>query len=826
MSILEKAIQEINARIGEQPSDIIFDGKIHRFGKKDHAWYSAHEWDFNGKPYQTVNFGSWKMGENHTVKSWGVDEESNKNFRKKFQEHTRDAKIRMEQEQQERQEKCRLKWKPIFDGMKSDTEHEYLKFKGIDQLYTSKAKDGVLFVPAYNANRGFVGVQRIYRSGDSFEKLFSAGIEIRGAFCPLKPFRNSEYGYLAEGFATAASIQKAFPEIPVICVFNAGNISPAIENIRQLHPKIKLMIAADKDEPDKKRGIRAGEHYASQASKRFSGVCYRVVKFAVTNPSWTDFNDLHQFEGIDKVQEQLAIDPAEFTEIIPLGYKGDQYFYTSTENPQIITLSAGNHTKGNLTGIVDLPYWYKNYGMQDDDGNYVGVKWLEAESALKSFCRKKGFFDPERMRGRGVWIDDGRVVINTGEQIMVDYRPVSSFTTTYHYLRTKEIPFSIQNPFTDEEMQKLLAVFGSLSLKNSNDFCILAAWAVQAEIFAALPWRFHIWISGERGTGKSTVQKWLGDLNMHPSLNLDSSASGIRQDTQNDAMPVIYDESEPDGDRLKAVIELARQSSSNTGFDTRRGTPSGKAIVYNSQNVFCMGSIQRGIEKSADLSRFFVVELDLKDQSLEEYEAMLDRVNYFSRNKDRLFARAALSVPSILTSFKIAQRLIRGRGVEARQADQIASMIACFWVYFSMEPIQEHQVTGLIERFSLLKSDYTEESNVDDGEQCYDALMNMKVDNFNNSVFKCLNEIKYAASTAMQDQWENLLGAMGMRFYADKCELFIAKKSFELRKRLPDHRDYSNLLKRNKQRFVREDRQRVPNYGQNPRGIVIKVTLS
>lgn len=832
-SIIEKALHEINSRFGENITNLSITGKIERAGKKDHVWYVGNEWTYSGQVYQSITYGSWKHAGEFIIKSWDSETESNKNFRKSYQNHTKEAKAALELTKQEKQQKCREKWGPIFTKADRGTLHEYLKFKGIDQLYTAKNPGGnILLVPAYNSVKGLVGVQRIFKDQDpesetrgQFVKKFSSGIEIKGAFCHLKPFKDSEYCYVAEGFATAGSIQQAFPEVPVICVFNAGNISPAIEHIRNINPKIKIMIAADRDQPDKVKGEKAGEKHAIIASKRFTGVCFRIVKFDTNNPAWTDFNDLHQFESIDKVKEQLLIDPAEFTEILCLGYKGDQYFYTSTENPQIITLSANSHTKGNLTGIVDLPYWYKNFGMQDEDGNYVGIKWLDAESTLKAKCRKNGFFDPDKMRGRGVWNDNGRVVINTGEQIYVDGKPESKLDTIYHYLRTKEIPYRPGNAFSTEEMQQLLSVFGSLSLKGKQGFLYLSSWVIQAQIFAVLPWRFHVWISGDRGSGKSTLQSWIGDLIIRPSLNLNSSAAGIRQDIQSDTIPVIYDESEPDNERLKEIIELARAVNSNNGFDTKRGTPSGKAIVYNTQTCFLMGSIQKGFEKSADTSRFFVVEMSKAEQTVEEYEEMVTRISHFSKNKERIFARAVQNAPTVLKSFKIAQRYFREKRIESRLSDQLASLLSCFWLYFSTETITTANLDYFVAEFELLKSDYITANEANDAEDCYDALMTMKVDNMNNSVYQCCHEIQYATGAIVSDQWEKILGAMGMRYYPAKKELLIASQSSEIRKRIPGFRDYSSIFKRDKERFVREDRQRIPNYNSNPRAVVIKVSL-
>ena len=429
------------------------------------------------------------------------------------------------------------------------------------------------------------------------------------------------------------------------------------------------------------------------------------------------------------------------------------------------------------------------------------------------------------MRGRGVWLDSGRIIINTGEQLYEDGRPVSKIDTQYHYLRTKEIPYRVGNPFSDDEMQQLLSVFGSLSIKGKQGFLYVSAWVIQAQIFAVLPWRFHVWISGDRGSGKSTLQSWIGDLIIRPSLNLNSSAAGIRQDIQSDTIPVIYDESEPDNERLKEIIELARATNSNNGFDTKRGTPSGKAIVYNTQTCFCMGSIQKGFDKSADISRFFVVEMAKAEQTIEEYENMVARIQHFTKNKERLFARAVENAPTILRSFKVSQRFFREKRIESRLADQLASLVSCFWLYFSTQTITEPQLEYLVREFDLLKSEYIESNEMNDAQECYDAIMTMKVDNMNNSVFQCINEIQHAASGIVADQWEKILGAMGMRYYPAKKELLIANKSAEIQKRLPAFSDYASILRRDKGLFVREDRQRITNYHQNPRAVVIKVTL-
>ena len=128
---------------------------------------------------------------------------------------------------------------------------------------------------------------------------------------------NSRNVIIAEGFATAASIDRAVnhgqPEsqkIPIAVCFDAGNIEHSLKNIKERYPTHSFTIAADNDSLKNGHGRNVGEEKAIAAAKKY-GAKVISPKFInqqqlhQTNKS-SDFNDLHKIEGIEAVRKQFA----------------------------------------------------------------------------------------------------------------------------------------------------------------------------------------------------------------------------------------------------------------------------------------------------------------------------------------------------------------------------------------------------------------------------------------------------------------------------------------------------------------------------------------
>ncbi len=106
---------------------------------------------------------------------------------------------------------------------------------------------------------------------------------------------------ICEGYATGASIAKATDNL-VIVAFDAGNLLPVAKVIRGKYTQADIIIAADNDQ------WTEGNPGVTKANVTAKIVNAKVVmpKFKDTSSEPTDFNDLHQLEGLGAVREQLA----------------------------------------------------------------------------------------------------------------------------------------------------------------------------------------------------------------------------------------------------------------------------------------------------------------------------------------------------------------------------------------------------------------------------------------------------------------------------------------------------------------------------------------
>lgn len=169
--------------------------------------------------------------------------------------------------------------------------------------------DGTLVIPmiAYGKPPRVVGAQRILADG---KKLFGKDTEKQGAACRFGVVVEGSPILVCEGVATALSIREATQRrLPVFAAFDAGNLLPVLQRLRAAHRGHWLLICADDDwqtrnhagQPDNVGVRKAFE--AAQAITRTSYI--RPIFRAARAKAWTDFNDVHQAEGLDAVRRQL-----------------------------------------------------------------------------------------------------------------------------------------------------------------------------------------------------------------------------------------------------------------------------------------------------------------------------------------------------------------------------------------------------------------------------------------------------------------------------------------------------------------------------------------
>ena len=193
----------------------------------------------------------------------------------------------------------------------------YLRDKGIaDPAVLANAPinrfkdEDRLIIPMYDRPNHIVNRQAIDANGGKF---FLPGGEVAGAYGKIAAPNSDWTGgvYLAEGFATAASIHMATGK-PVIIAFNAGNLPKVAAKMAAMLPEnTPVYIAADNDASQ--TGIKKAAEAAQVLGNRARVVMPEfgaddMARFQAkhgrdTLPS--DFNDLHELRGLDAVQSAL-----------------------------------------------------------------------------------------------------------------------------------------------------------------------------------------------------------------------------------------------------------------------------------------------------------------------------------------------------------------------------------------------------------------------------------------------------------------------------------------------------------------------------------------
>lgn len=340
-------------------------------GKKRSGWYRVYSVvSKNGNTYYVGTYGNWKnaalpeKGLAIEYEGKGLSEEDKvaiKAKQKEAQEASEQERITKQKNAAERADKI---WLSLPDSGSSP----YLSKKKVAG-FGVKYSRGSIVVPVMNINKQLVGLQFINPNGD---KKFLTGTPKSGAFHSIGELSNQFPLIIAEGYATAASLHMA-TSYPVIIAFDAGNIPKVTLAIRKAYPEIKLIIAADDD--------ATGIKYAQQAAQKYSAsISIPSFSSPTQDRKLTDFNDLHVYEGLESVSNQIntsqIICPSTPKANIPEGKNGD---IATSQNDEKTPQSGFHITDAGL-------YWIDPKA--EDDGS--GWWWICGYLKVTALARIEG----------------------------------------------------------------------------------------------------------------------------------------------------------------------------------------------------------------------------------------------------------------------------------------------------------------------------------------------------------------------------------------------------------------------------------------------------
>jgi len=340
----------------------------------------------------------------------------------------------------------------------------------------------------------------------------------------------------------------------------------------------------------------------------------------------------------------------------------------------------------------------------------VAHSLFEASDSLK-------LFSPDRIRSHGAWKESDKYVFHDGEMVHSKAGSVSCFDASDYYIYAKDekIPFG-KTPLSIDDGLLLIETINGARWGRPIYGQILSGWIALAPICGLFDFRPHIWISGPRGSGKTTIFE---DIIAHCLKGLafqaqgSTSEAGLRQKLHGSPVPVVFDEAEDTGggedSRSRKLVEFARLSFKESDAPVYKGSASGKAVKFEVKSMFAIGSITPKLEFPADINRFIVMDLKPSGDDVGDSKLWKEAYRKFTTSSghkgfsERLLVRSFSLVDKIKKSVEAIYPFAIDQIKDQRRAHIYSHVFAGFWSLYNDDVIHEESIHFLLNQVSEME---------------------------------------------------------------------------------------------------------------------------
>lgn len=377
--------------------------------------------------------------------------------------------------------------------------------------------------------------------------------------------------------------------------------------------------------------------------------------------------------------------------VTPLGVHGDVRYYLDAKH-QLMELAAEKHGRQNLQGlfhhkldfIETIPEWLRH----NDSGAVTGKRWEAIAEAFIAACGWAGIWDAsKRERGRGAWRGENNELIwHLGDVVWIFEPREEAWKGRQRFLPgligrdvypAGEAIGGIAAVDPPHDVgERLLDMLGAWRWRRDDlDAVLMTGWIGAALIGGALQWRPSVWLTGGKGTGKSTLQRLIKHLMGDGLLDLaDATPAYIWQTLRRQTLPVNVDELEAaeDNRRSLAIMDLARKAAS--GGRLGRGSDKHVPISFVLQSCFLFSSVLIPPLAGPDRSRLAI--LDLQELALDAPPPAWDARD-LAHMGTQLRRRLVDGWARFDATLEWYRRALSLAGHSARGADQFGTLLAC-----------------------------------------------------------------------------------------------------------------------------------------------------
>ena len=609
--------------------------------------------------------------------------------------------------------------------------HGYLERKGLEPCEGLHVLDDMLLVPAFCEGE-MVGFQRIKEDG---WKRFIDGTVAGGAWFEIPG--DTDTVAIAEGLATGLRIRK-LTGWAVRIGFSSGQLAAAAKAAREAYPDARIVVCGDSDQwtfiaTKVPLGVKPREvagddprwaEWRSECRLVNPGAdamqaAVKVGAQAALPPipadhagKATDWDDYAREWGDDAARSLLLAIPdtrarhveewvPEFEDEVgpswdevalpidklkdqcgPMGFDDEFYFFLPRTKGQVLELTASS------LGSMQNLYQLANASEYERIMGWDQLKPAEAVASigpmLMDICHRIGPYENGRVYGAGAWVVGKKQYINTGSSVYdvaagVEYQH-REVEIDGAFVREAKAFYLDCAPLANKEANKLIQICQMLKWRRPISGTLLAGWLVVAMVGGALRWRPHVFITGPKGAGKSTVIEEIVEVVIGDSMirqDGGSTEAGLRKEVKNSSRPIVMDEFE--GESKRAAEEVGKIL-----FWARKASSGGYIVnanrKYRAKSCVCFAAINPLVTQGADADRITLLELEVnKDKDAEEhFDKLMDLVHdtltvEYAR---RLARRTVDNLDALLWNCEVfakhASRILKSK----RDGDQFGPMLA------------------------------------------------------------------------------------------------------------------------------------------------------
>jgi hypothetical protein len=300
----------------------------------------------------------------------------------------------------------------------------------------------------------------------------------------------------------------------------------------------------------------------------------------------------------------------------PLGYDRKVRFFLNPGG-QLIELAANEFGQAHLMGLFgERIHWLnREFPQIDQWGNWKGFQAQYVAMALITQATKKGVFDArDKVRGLGCWKDrEGKLVQHVGDGLVIQGQTVKPGEVGgYVYPGRPEIGRADNSPVAVDLVNEVYSTFHTWNFaRGSTDARLLIGFIGCAILGGALDWRPMVFITGDAGTGKSTLMDRLKAMLPGRLVStVDATPAALRNIINQDSVGVLFDEIEADAlsESAQHVMKLARIAASG-GTSYRAHNTNTGAAEFTLRGCFAFSAIVPPSMRGQDMQRLAFLRL-------------------------------------------------------------------------------------------------------------------------------------------------------------------------------------------------------------------------